>query len=419
MMSLFIALFFALTACSPAAEETFATPTATLAQFVEVEEEATAQKATATATVMAAEATSTEEQAVPEATKTTSAEVAEAKASPTEDSSENEASPTVEATEEQASPTVEASEEQASPTVEATEDNEEQGSPEASATQEQASPTAEATQEQASPTVEATQEQAPTVEAALEQVSPTAEATLEQASPTVEASDTTESETVIASEATATPTVEQAAPTETVAVATWNPLPTSTPEPPATVPPATVAPATPTTVISSAEVTATPDIAGEASDAASILNQIANPNTVDTATPAQETLSYVDRELAIAFEVPADWTIDSQPGAAGGVYAPEEQASLRFSVLSQESKTLELALEEVRQGAFGRYITEVEPVKLGQFDGLRINLAPNDVEGGASVTWVMMTPVGKAIGFIPQGDLTLIESILSTIRGIR
>jgi hypothetical protein len=386
---LLIALFLALTACSPAAEETFATPTVTIAQFVEVEveEEATAQKPTSTATVMATEATSTATQAVPEATKTTSAEVADAKASPTAEVVEEEASPTVEVVEEEAS-TVEVVEEEASPTVEVVE--------------EEASPTVEAAEEEASPTVEVVEEVASPTEV------------VEEVASTAEASDSNESEIV----------------TETVPVATWNPLPTHTPDTaatvapatvaPATVAPATVAPATSTAVISSPEVTATPDIAGEASDMADILNQIANPNNDETATPeGQQTQSYVDRVLAIAFDVPANWTMEGEPGAYGSVYAPEEQASLNFSVISEESNTLELALEEVKGGAFGPHISEAESVKLGQFDGLRLNLSPNEVEGGPSVIWLMMTPVRRAIRFIPQGDLTLIEPILNTVRGIR
>lgn len=193
--------------------------------------------------------------------------------------------------------------------------------------------------------------------------------------------------------------------------------PTATPLPPVEVP-------TSPTVLA---------VATEAASIASILKETLNKTATAmasesqevTPTPAEEVemQTYVDRELSLAFDVPFNWKVDGTPGAFGEVHAPSEtaegQAILHYSVLKPESNTLELAVEEIKSGAFGPYLTTTEPTFLGPFEGLLVTLAPNEIEGGPSQLWLMMAPPGQAVVFTPKSDPALAEPILATLRGIR
>ena len=89
---------------------------------------------------------------------------------------------------------------------------------------------------------------------------------------------------------------------------------------------------------------------------------------------------------------------------------------LMLSVLSPDSNTLESALEEVTRGARGASIKDVQSEQLGEFKALRLELAVGEEE--PPVVWLVVAPSGRAVGFIPDGDLALVEAVLNTLRSV-
>ena len=75
---------------------------------------------------------------------------------------------------------------------------------------------------------------------------------------------------------------------------------------------------------------------------------------------------------------------------------------------------LKPTLEEVKRGAWGPHISRVELVQLGQFDALRVELAPG--EEHPLQIWLMVTPGGQAVGFIPKSDLAAALALMGTLR---
>lgn len=128
------------------------------------------------------------------------------------------------------------------------------------------------------------------------------------------------------------------------------------------------------------------------------------------------TIPFTDTVLGIAFYTPAGWEVDGHQGAEAHFIVQDEagtrQGVLTFSVLSSGG-TLESALDEVKQGAWGPHIRDVQRVRLGEFQAMRLELEPG--EDRPPVIWLVVTPSGRAVGFIPQGDPTLAEAVLYTL----
>lgn len=136
-------------------------------------------------------------------------------------------------------------------------------------------------------------------------------------------------------------------------------------------------------------------------------------------TPPSANRAYADNVLGIAFDIQADWEVVGFQGAEGHVVALDatgtSQAVLTFSVVGPFG-TLDSTLGEVRRGAWGPFIRNVEPVRLGELEALRLELAPG--EDRPPLVWLVVTPSGLAVGFIPHGDPALAESVLATLRGV-
>lgn len=126
---------------------------------------------------------------------------------------------------------------------------------------------------------------------------------------------------------------------------------------------------------------------------------------------------FSDPVLGITLDIPSTWQVDSHPGAEAQFTLQTDgvtQGILTLSVLSEESTTLELALDEVRRGAWGPFIRTVRSTTLGEFPALRVEMTP---EGDRpSVVWLIVSPSGRAVGFIPRGDAAIAEAVLATLR---
>ncbi len=135
--------------------------------------------------------------------------------------------------------------------------------------------------------------------------------------------------------------------------------------------------------------------------------------------PTSGTRTYTDNVLGIAFDAPAAWEVYGFQGAEAHVVALDTigipQGVLTFSVVGGFD-TLDSTLEEVRRGAWGPHIREVQPVRLGEFEALRLELAPG--EERPPVVWLVVTPSGVAVGFTPDNDPALVESVLATLRAV-
>lgn len=137
-------------------------------------------------------------------------------------------------------------------------------------------------------------------------------------------------------------------------------------------------------------------------------------------TVPEPTTLFSDPVLGIAFDIPATWQVDGHPGAEAQFTVKDEtgitQGVLTLAVLSDESTTLDLALDEARRGAWGPFIRDVQPTTLGEFPALRVEMTP---EGDRPpVVWLIVSPSGRAVGFIPRGDPALVEAALVTLRAI-
>ena len=131
------------------------------------------------------------------------------------------------------------------------------------------------------------------------------------------------------------------------------------------------------------------------------------------------TTPFTDTVLGIALDTPAGWEVDGHQGAEAHFLVRDEtgmpQGVLTFSVLSSEG-TLESALDEVKQGAWGPYIRDVQRVRLGEFQAMRLELEPG--EDWPPVIWLVVPPSGRAVGFTPDNDPALAEAVLSTLRAV-
>jgi hypothetical protein len=154
-----------------------------------------------------------------------------------------------------------------------------------------------------------------------------------------------------------------------------------------------------------------------------ILAVACTPGAVTTSptekTPPPANQSYSDNVLGIAFDIQSDWAVVGSQGAEGHVIALDatgtSQAVLTFSVVGPFD-TLDSTLGEVRRGAWGPFIRNVESVRLGELEALRLELAPG--EERPPLVWLVVTPSDLAVGFIPRGDPTLAESVLATLRAV-
>lgn len=128
---------------------------------------------------------------------------------------------------------------------------------------------------------------------------------------------------------------------------------------------------------------------------------------------------FSDPVLGIAFDIPSTWRVDSHPGAGAQFTLQTDgvtQGILTLSVLSEESTTLERALDEVRRGAWGPFIRTVQSTTLGEFPALRVEMMP---EGDRpSVVWLIVSPSGRAVSLIPRADPALVEAVLATLRAV-
>jgi len=133
--------------------------------------------------------------------------------------------------------------------------------------------------------------------------------------------------------------------------------------------------------------------------------------------PTSGTRPYTDAVLGIALDISAKWEVYGFQGAEAHIVALDTigrpQGVLTFSVFGAFD-TLDSTLEEVRRGAWGPHIGEVQPVRLGEFEALRLELTPG--EDRPPVAWLVVTPSGIAVAFTPDNDLALAESMLATLR---
>lgn len=124
--------------------------------------------------------------------------------------------------------------------------------------------------------------------------------------------------------------------------------------------------------------------------------------------------------VGIAFDIPVEWEVSGFQGVEAHFKVRDETGACRdvlsLLLLSAESNTLGLALGEVKRGVWGTCIRDVEPVRLGRLEALRLELTP---EGDCpSVAWLVMSPSGRAVGFAPHGDPARVEGVLETLRAM-
>ncbi len=156
---------------------------------------------------------------------------------------------------------------------------------------------------------------------------------------------------------------------------------------------------------------AAPTIAAVVSAKPSPLPEATLPTVVSTA-------AYTDHVFGLAFDIPAAWEVDGFQGAAGQVFAlTAEGASqnvLTFSLVTEGD--LDAALNEVQRGAWGPYIRQVQPIQLGELEALRLELSTG--EGRPPLVWLVATPAGRALSFIPGGSPAPVEPVLATLRAV-
>lgn len=124
--------------------------------------------------------------------------------------------------------------------------------------------------------------------------------------------------------------------------------------------------------------------------------------------------------MGIAFDIPVEWVMSGFLCTEAHFRVRDELGTYRgilsLLVLNPGSNTLGLALDEVRRGAWGARIRNVEPVRLGELEALRMGLTPG--EGDPVVAWLVISPSGRAVGFIPHSDPALVEGVLTTLRTV-
>ncbi|UCC62503.1 MAG: hypothetical protein JSV36_17330 [Anaerolineae bacterium] len=129
-------------------------------------------------------------------------------------------------------------------------------------------------------------------------------------------------------------------------------------------------------------------------------------------------IAYTDSVFGISLHIPLGWETDMVSGAVTRFFdqdpAGVRRSVLTLSALNPESNSLEAALKEVKAGVWGSYIRATQSVQLGTFEALRLELTAGEL--GPPVIWLAVTPSGRAVGFVPGGDLGLIEAVLDTLR---
>ena len=145
----------------------------------------------------------------------------------------------------------------------------------------------------------------------------------------------------------------------------------------------------------------------------------ATTSTLSFVSPLQmsgPTTTYTDTELGIAFDFPAGWEMYGGQGGDGHLISQDEtgtrQSLLDFAVVIEGD--LDTALDGVKRGAWGTYIRDVQPVRLGEFDSLRLEF--DSGEDRPPVVWLVVSPSGRAVAFIPRSDLA--GAVLATLRAV-
>jgi hypothetical protein len=171
------------------------------------------------------------------------------------------------------------------------------------------------------------------------------------------------------------------------------------------------------------ELTATPDGA----PAARLATRVAAPDTpIHAATGSKPTptsvldgshLSFNDPAFGLSLDIPLWWETHTTPGALTQFFQQDHagvhQTVLTISALNPESDSLESALDEVTQGAWGPYVREVQRVQLGAFETLRLALSPG--ADRPPVVWLVVAPSGRALSIIPEIDPALIEPVIEVV----
>ena len=128
-------------------------------------------------------------------------------------------------------------------------------------------------------------------------------------------------------------------------------------------------------------------------------------------------LSYDDPLLGLSIDMPLWWQPQAAPGVAirffEGGNAGVNKAVLVMSVLNPESNSLESALIEVTQGAWGPHIVDAGPVALGAFQALRLELNPG--ADRPRVAWLVVAPSGRALIIHTDVDPALIEQVIEVV----
>jgi hypothetical protein len=155
--------------------------------------------------------------------------------------------------------------------------------------------------------------------------------------------------------------------------------------------------------------------AGEDSGQPEHMEEVAVPVSADLLNDTY--IAYTDSVFGISLHIPLGWVTDMVPGAVTHFFDQDQvgarRSVLTLSALNPESNTLESALAEVKAGTWGPYIRATQSVQLGTFEALRLELTVGEL--GPPVVWLVVTPSGRAVGFVPEGDLALIEAVLNTL----
>lgn len=141
-----------------------------------------------------------------------------------------------------------------------------------------------------------------------------------------------------------------------------------------------------------------------------------------SATDDRPEVAFTDPELGLSMRLPPSWQMDASPGAVTHFYEQEptgareagREAVMTLSVLATDSSTLELALEEVRTGAWGPYLLDVVMVQLGEFEALRLEMSPG--QDRPQTSWLLVAPSGRAVGITPAVDPSRVEAVLATLQ---
>jgi hypothetical protein len=166
-------------------------------------------------------------------------------------------------------------------------------------------------------------------------------------------------------------------------------------------------------------VTEEVNLATRAAASGTPMHGAAGPKPTPTSVLDGGYLSFNDPALGLALDIPLWWDTDTTPGALTRFYQQDHTGARRniltLSVLRPESNTLESALEEVQQGVWGPHLLEVQPIQLGVFEALRLDLSSRADQ--PPVVWLAVAPSGRAVVFTPGGDPAWIEPMIGVVLG--